>query len=131
MSDEEQGQYTTYTHTLDDFLASARAGGFTVSDEFAKPLIAELERLITTVDEIGSSQLLATAPKMSDSHTAQWISAKMHASAVGELGMLPGLRRAATTMLPKLIEALEITRRRYRETEDQIAGTIRQIGGDR
>ncbi|AUI59590.1 hypothetical protein [Amycolatopsis sp. BJA-103] len=119
-----------YSSPLDDFLTGAREGDFTVSAAFADEMIAALQEMITVFRAINEVQPFPEPPRLSDTEAARWISDRMHQSAVGEHGMLHTLDQAATTMLPKVIEALELARRRYIENEEQAMEALHLPGGD-
>ena len=115
--------------TLDTFYADARDGGFTVSDDFAQPLIEQLKRLQNAFQMIGMSTALSGRVQLSDSPAAQWISRRVQLSAVGEQGLLPTVDRARTEMLEKVIEALELARRRYTGSDESYAQVLNKQNG--
>ncbi|WP_439382826.1 hypothetical protein [Amycolatopsis lexingtonensis] len=118
-----------YTSTLDAFFADARDGGFTVSDDFAKPLIRQLRQLQDAFHKIGMSEILGSRAQLSDSPAAQWISQRIQQSAIGEQGMLPTVDHARTEMLEKVIEALNLARRRYTDSEESYAQVLNKQNG--
>lgn len=107
--------------------AMATTGGFAVDDTTGNRMIHALEAALETLETRWADlEKLQHTPPMSESPAARWVAKHMVDTASDADGLLTQLRTARRE-IPVYIEAIQLAKRAYRETETGVRGQLRGI----
>jgi hypothetical protein len=110
--------------------ALAVTGGFAVDDNTGNRMIEALESTIQTLESRWAElEKLRHNPPMSESPAARWVSQHMVRTAADEEGLLTQLQ-AARAEFPTYVEAIELAKRTYQETEEGNRLKFTSISGE-
>jgi hypothetical protein len=105
----------------------ASTGGFAIDDSTGNRMIEALESALQALEDRWSElEKLGQDPPMSDTPAARWVAQHMVATAADADGLLTQLR-AAREEFPTYVEAIQLAKRAYRETETGIGQTFSGI----
>ncbi|EID55467.1 hypothetical protein AB8O38_19955 [Saccharomonospora xinjiangensis] len=93
--------------------------GFSVDETTGERMIRALQDIVDVLEQRWAElEKLGSAPPLSTTATARWISQRTVATAGDEYGLLTRLRQARDE-LPQYIEAIRAAKRGYAETETE------------
>jgi len=107
--------------------AMATSGGFSVDDSTGNRMIHALEAALETLETRWADlEKLQHDPPLSESPAARWVSRHMVDTAADADGLLTQLRTARRE-IPAYIEAIQLAKRTYRDTDTGVRGQLRGI----
>lgn len=107
--------------------AMATNGGFSVDDTTGNRMIHALEAALQTLETRWADlEKLQHNPPMSESPAARWVAKHMVDTASDADGLLTQLRTARRE-IPAYIEAIQLAKRTYRETETGVRTQLQGI----
>ena len=107
--------------------AMATTGGFAVDDSTGNRMIHALEAALETLETRWADlEKLQQHPPMSESPAARWVAKHMVDTASDADGLLTQLRTARRE-IPLYVEAIQLAKRAYRETETGVRTQLRGI----
>ncbi len=110
--------------------AMATTGGFAVDDSTGNRMIHALEAALATLETRWADlEKLQHQPPMSESPAARWVARHMVDTASDADGLLTQLRTARRE-IPLYIEAIQLAKRTYRETDTEAGTQLRGIRHD-
>jgi hypothetical protein len=107
--------------------AMATSGGFSVDDSTGNRMIHALEATLATLETRWADlEKLQHNPPMSESPAARWVSKHMVDTAADADGLLTQLQTARRE-IPVYVEAIQLAKRTFRETETGVRGQLHGI----
>lgn len=110
--------------------AMATTGGFTVDDTTGNRMIHALEAALETLETRWADlEKLQHDPPLSESPAARWVSKHMVDTAADAEGLLTQLRTARRE-IPVYVEAIQLAKRTFRETETGAGSRLHRVRGE-
>lgn len=110
--------------------AMATSGGFTVDDTTGNRMIHALEAALETLETRWADlEKLQHDPPLSESPAARWVSKHMVDTASDADGLLTQLQTARRE-IPLYVEAIQLAKRTYRETETGAGSRLHRVRGE-